>query len=823
MSHKSLDDFLNDDSDDDGDRGRIPRSSDSGSVGGISARMPAGNHRSFPSPPGGSRGPSPGPGRQLEKPESISSLGPVGTLHGRSKSPASLEKRGDFTAGLGPVGSLRGRSQSPASLENPRESRGQKMDKRGVGLGLGPTDTLLNRSKSPTPPGDPFASKGMASMGRGGSAGSAKHLERPDPFSNTSHGRSKSPAQLEHPRGGRSFEPTPPEMGLGLGPMDKQRSRSKSPAPFDDPLASQGLVMLGSPGSQGEQHLGRPDSLTSLGPVGSLHDRSKSEKSRASSRERKRSQEVPDSMTSLGPVGSLRGRSKSPTPPEAGLGLGPVEGLSSRTHSRAPSEDPIRPSLSQGGPPAPGHRFGKPDPMASLGPVGSLRGRLNVPPSLESPTHMAGNDLGSLRGVRSRSGSPRPPADRAEDQDRLSPSPSFSRGLSSRQNEGFTASNAAAARCDGGVTWQSEFHSAPERLGAPSEDSPTGASVSSRSKKHKKDKKDKKHKKHVQDDGDDEGQDLLWGGASQQSDGGASVSSRSKKQKKDKKEKKHKKHAHDDRDDEGHDLLWSQHGNHLALEGPQNLDLGGLDHDKDKSKKHKKDKKDKNDKHNIHAGNAMEDEVAFSQQFIDSAAQQKHTEKAGQALVCRFLVTFEPLSMSVCWKEGNTRRVSAPREIKPSELGNEQSLQYIAHELQNLWQLPHKHQSQLVALVHRLCARRLPVYRVIDAGNSMLAERPGGEALQDIRLPQGALFLAVDRVCEGAWWWLRLASGRCWMRHCVAEPGRAGEVAELFEPSLDEVRRCRDQMRDHSLSSGCLAIAEPNIRLVEKQMRRSST
>ena len=152
---------------------------------------------------------------------------------------------------------------------------------------------------------------------------------------------------------------------------------------------------------------------------------------------------------------------------------------------------------------------------------------------------------------------------------------------------------------------------------------------------------------------------------------------------------------------------------------------------------------------------------------------------------------------------GTTRHFTSRLDVEERSLADAASIRALAAKFVSEKSfLSDRHLEQIEALLNRLAARRLPVFKVVRVEGAGMAAAPGGA--ESSVLPPGALFLARERRRCPAGWCLRLAGGGGWIVEVPADPvgaeGADGAVpgaraAEGCGPSQEEARAWLEKCR----------------------------
>ncbi|CAE8675253.1 unnamed protein product [Polarella glacialis] len=809
-------------------------------VSGIQFGIPAGTSQS--------RGGTPAPARELDRPdarESLTSLGPVDSLQGRGRSKSPLPVQSPAGKGLQSLGTSGSRSgQQPV--------RGQQLDRPDsmASLGsLGPVDTLRGRSRSPGP--FETARNELGTM-------------RP------SHSRGGSPLPnhgLDHPGS--------MESSSKLGPVGSLRGRSKSPLPSDDPL--------GGPGSRySEASLSRGGSPA----AGRQLDR-------------------PDSMASLGQGGSWRDRTHSPVPVEDDS-FPSTAGLRSNSHGRSQSpfafdDRMAREDLGPLGPPS--GRFGAPALGSLDTSSAALRGRAGSNDSAskkQQPVALDRSPPGFHNGEQDMMISKPVSLARA-----ARPGSAMTRPGSAGRPLDLQSQQLSGSRPTSAVSWsRREEFLAPEVSRQLSDDSDedlfAADGAPNKKEKHKKHKKEKKHKKSKkvehsqnQEHQEDSPRELnqsasvnslsapafVGGGelpgelgdasilppaASRENsqDSHADANQREKKQKKDKKHHKH----HKDKKDSGQettartetpaDEREDAHSQRSPLLRRLETEAGEVQNSAgvqppspppDRSAaaqavpapRAARPQSASANRANGRPQSASANRAGESKpESAKAAGGASPVSKSvhGRARVLRFFLNFQQLMLTICW-ENRGADVHQVTQIKflPEELADGQRLQGLGRKLLREHSfLTERHRRQLEHLLRQLAASTLPTYQVLRDG-AAVASIPGQGAEGNkpaLHLPANTLFLAVERVrCGDGYWWLRLAGGGGWTREVAARPASANPdagdspllVAEQCNPTADEAQKWFGRAQEFTFTDPRSSeLLVRNARLVAAQASRAS-
>jgi len=154
---------------------------------------------------------------------------------------------------------------------------------------------------------------------------------------------------------------------------------------------------------------------------------------------------------------------------------------------------------------------------------------------------------------------------------------------------------------------------------------------------------------------------------------------------------------------------------------------------------------------------------------VDVAPPSSRSQAEGkevQPRVLRFLLTFNPLRLTVVWDDGGERKTRAIR-VDRDEVSEDQKK--FARVLVRKWPfLKEEHLPQVEQTLERLVSCQLPVYRVVSADGAPTSDAPGSPE-KGPRLPPGTLFLVIERTHSAGGWWLRLANGQRWLREAAVE------------------------------------------------------
>jgi len=193
--------------------------------------------------------------------------------------------------------------------------------------------------------------------------------------------------------------------------------------------------------------------------------------------------------------------------------------------------------------------------------------------------------------------------------------------------------------------------------------------------------------------------------------------------------------------------------------------------------------------------------------------KQSHL-KTGRPRIRRFLLTFDPLGLTVVWEKNGQRKATA-LHVDPEELEDVSSQRSFAKRLVKKWDfLQDSHTTQIEVLLQRLALRVLPVYRVESPKALATWEAPNGSTSQgSLFLPAGSMFLVVERTRCVDGWWLRLASGKRW----VPEVLKDEVVCATCNPSVSQATEALRSLRIKQRPSNVL---ERNARLVCSQLQK---
>jgi len=195
--------------------------------------------------------------------------------------------------------------------------------------------------------------------------------------------------------------------------------------------------------------------------------------------------------------------------------------------------------------------------------------------------------------------------------------------------------------------------------------------------------------------------------------------------------------------------------------------------------------------------------------------KQSHL-KTGRPRIRRFLLTFDPLGLTVVWEKNGQCKKNA-LDVDPEELEDVSSQRRCAKRLVKEWDfLQDSHTTQIEVLLQRLALRVLPVYRVESPKALATWETPNSRSTNSqgsLFLPAGSMFLVVERTRCVDGWWLRLASGKRW----VPEVLKDEVVCATCNPSVSQATEALRSLRIKQRPSNVL---ERNARLVCSQLQK---
>jgi len=192
---------------------------------------------------------------------------------------------------------------------------------------------------------------------------------------------------------------------------------------------------------------------------------------------------------------------------------------------------------------------------------------------------------------------------------------------------------------------------------------------------------------------------------------------------------------------------------------------------------------------------------------VTGPSGRRNEKSLDSQVLRRFFISFDPPMLAAEVGVGTQNIIRQVPAKSALEGGGEArvSMRSRAERLLKDLMLPSRHAEQVEALLGRLAARALPVYRVVCPGGADLvdAEAPElGLGAPRTLVPSGALVLARERRKSPDGWWIRLAAGGGWMQQTAAT---GEEVAVRCDPQVEEIRQWLDRAAAETARGGITA------------------